>query len=79
MTDSEIQSSVIEVDGQNVAQTYISCPMNASDALGIKLPYIVLVVKNLKKYFTFEVQIKDDKDHTRRFRASNYQSSTFVA
>ena len=49
--------------------------MNASEALGIKLPYIVLVVKNLKKYFTFEVQIKDDKNITRRFRASNYQSS----
>lgn len=77
MTDSEIQSSVIEVEGANVAQTYISCPMNATEALGIKLPYIVFVVKNLKKYFTFEVQIKDDKDITRRFRASNYQSSEY--
>ena len=27
----------------------------------------------LKKYFTFEVQVLDDKKGRRRFRASNYQ------
>jgi len=27
----------------------------------------------LKKYFTFEVQVMDDKNVRRRFRASNYQ------
>ena len=27
----------------------------------------------LKKYFTFEVQVLDDKNVRRRFRASNYQ------
>ncbi|KAK6047655.1 hypothetical protein COOONC_14839 [Cooperia oncophora] len=37
-----------------------------------------MVVKNMKKYFTFEVQILDDKGVKRRFRASNYQSSTRV-
>ena len=45
---------------------------------GIKLPYIVFVVKNMKKYFTFEIQIKDDKGINRRFRASNYQSSKYT-
>ena len=35
-------------------------------------------VKNLKRYFTFEVQILDDKGVRRRFRASNYQSATRV-
>jgi hypothetical protein len=29
----------------------------------------------LKKYFTFEVQVLDDKNVRRRFRASNYQVS----
>lgn len=29
----------------------------------------------MKKYFTFEVQILDDQDIRRRFRASNYQVS----
>ena len=35
-------------------------------------------VAQLKKYFTFEVQVLDDKNVRRRFRASNYQSTTRV-
>ncbi len=35
-------------------------------------------MKNLKRYFTFEVTILDDKNVRRRFRASNYQSATRV-
>ena len=26
--------------------------------LGIKLPYLVMIIKNMKKYFTFEVQVR---------------------
>jgi len=36
-----------------------------------------MIIKNLKKYFTFEVQVLDDKNIRRRFRASNYQVSVF--
>merc|ERR1712141_389514 len=78
INDNEIQSSVIELEGENVSNNYISCPMNASDSLGIKLPFIIFVVKNMKKYFTFEIQITDDKGIVRRFRASNYQSTTRI-
>jgi len=39
--------------------------------------YISMISK-LKKYFTFEVQVLDDKNVRRRFRASNYQSTTRV-
>lgn len=35
-------------------------------------------VLQLKKYFTFEVTVLDDKNVHRRFRASNYQSTTRV-
>ena len=28
--------------------------------LGIKLPYLVMIIKNMKKYFTFEVQVNWD-------------------
>ena len=35
-----------------------------------------MIIKNLKKYFTFEVTVLDDKEVRRRFRASNYQSTT---
>jgi hypothetical protein len=41
--------------------------------LGIELPFLVMIIKNMKKYFTFEVQVLDDKNIRRRFRASNYQ------
>jgi len=37
-----------------------------------------MIVKNLKKFFTFEVQVNDDKGVKRRFRASNFQSTTRV-
>lgn len=37
--------------------TYITCPADPKKTLGIKLPYLVMIVKNLNKYFTFEVQV----------------------
>ncbi len=64
--------------GTNVSTTYITCPADPRKTLGIKLPYLVMIVKNMKKYFTFEVQVLDDKSVRRRFRASNYQSTTRV-
>merc|ERR1719495_296849 len=64
--------------GQNVSTTFITCPADPKKTLGIKLPYLVMIIKNMKKYFTFEVQVLDDKNVRRRFRASNYQSTTRV-
>jgi hypothetical protein len=78
ITDQDIQSSVLEIMGTNVSTNYITCPANAKLTLGIKLPFLVMIIKNLKKYFTFEVQVLDDKNVRRRFRASNYQSTTRV-
>ncbi|KAG2437058.1 hypothetical protein HYH02_011319 [Chlamydomonas schloesseri] len=81
ITDADIQSSVLEIMGQNVSTTYITCPADPNKTLGIKLPFLVLIIKNLNKYFrqaAFEVQVLDDKNVRRRFRASNYQSTTRV-
>ncbi|CAG0887622.1 unnamed protein product [Cyprideis torosa] len=78
ITDNDIQSLVLEILGTNVSTTFITCPADPRKTLGIKLPFLVMIVKNLKKYFTFEVQILDDKNVRRRFRASNYQSTTRV-
>merc|ERR1719160_594449 len=64
--------------GTNVSTSYITCPADPKKTLGIKLPFLVMIIKNLKKYFTFEVQVLDDKEVRRRFRASNYQSTTRV-
>jgi hypothetical protein len=39
---------------------------------------LILIFIKLRKYFTFEVMVLDDKNVRRRFRASNYQSTTRV-
>ncbi len=78
ITDSDIQSSTLEICGSNVSTTFITCPADPKKTLGIKLPFLVMIIKNLKKYFTFEVTVLDDKNVHRRFRASNYQSTTRV-
>ena len=78
ITDPDIQSSVLEIMGTNVSTTYIQCPADPKKTLGIKLPFLVMIIKNLRKYFTFEVMVLDDKNVRRRFRASNYQSTTRV-
>ena len=63
----------MEIMSTNVSTTYIMCPADPTRTLGIKLPFLVMIIKNLKKYFSFEVQVLDDKNVRRRFRASNYQ------
>ena len=85
LTDADIGSSVLELAGTNVSTTYIVCPSDGSPGggasgagLGIKLQYLVMVIKNMKKYLTFEVTILDDKNVRRRFRASNFQTTTRV-
>ena len=42
--------------------TYITCPADPLKTLGIKLPFLILIIKNLKKYFTFEVQVSFRKN-----------------
>ncbi|XP_069678835.1 cilia- and flagella-associated protein 20-like [Periplaneta americana] len=78
VSDNEVKSLVLEIGGTNVATTYIFCPVDEKGSLGIRLPFLVMIIKNMKKYFTFEITILDDKDMRRRFRVSNYQSTTRV-
>lgn len=77
LQDDDIQSNVLELVGSNVQSTYITCPADPTATLGIKLPFLVMIVKNMKKYFTFEIHVLDDKNVRRRFRASNFQVCKF--
>ena len=90
ITDNDIQSLVLEIEGTNVSTTYVTCPAgnghklikqlvnllindHLSDpkkTLGIKLPFLVMIIKNLKKYFTFEVQVKIQNKTSIRFTSS---------
>ncbi|XP_063830397.1 cilia- and flagella-associated protein 20-like [Ostrinia nubilalis] len=77
LTDNEVNSIVLEIVSTNVATTFISCPKR-NQVLGIKLPFLVMIVKNLKRYFSFEITVLDDKNMRRRFRISNFQSTTKI-
>merc|ERR1712071_722708 len=61
ITDNDIQSLVLEIEGTNVSTTYITCPADAKKTLGIKLPYLVMIIKNLKKYFTLRCRYSTTK------------------
>ncbi|XP_042302463.1 uncharacterized protein LOC121919691 [Sceloporus undulatus] len=85
ITDNDIKSLVLDVEGTNssfqginVSITYIVCPNDPKITLGITLSILVLLVKNIKKQFTFEVQVLDSNNVRRQFHASTYQSTTRV-
>lgn len=78
ITDGDAKSLALEIRGTNVATCYITAPSYPCVSLGVKLPFLIMIIKNLRKFFSFEVQILDDKNQLRRFRASNYQSKTNV-
>ncbi|KAJ2006859.1 hypothetical protein GGI04_000319 [Coemansia thaxteri] len=72
--DSSIGQSVVALEGPNLAETFISCPSQASETLGIKLPFMFLLVKNTSRLFSFEVELLDDRGIVRRLRTSNYEA-----
>lgn len=78
LTDEDINSAAFEMTSTSVSTSYISTPVKSNESLAIKLPFIVLLLKNLNKYFTFEIQILDDSNALRRFRLSNFQSRTRI-
>lgn len=75
--DEEIKSLVLEITSSNVSTTYITCP-KFNKSLGIKLRHFHMIVKNMDRYFSFEIEILDDTQTKRRFRSSNYQTQTRV-
>ncbi|GBF93003.1 cilia- and flagella-associated protein, partial [Raphidocelis subcapitata] len=73
VTDEDIQGTALELAAESIANVYIACPADPSKTLGIKLPFLTLLVKGCGRYFSFEVALLDDMNVRRRFRASNYQ------
>ncbi len=55
ITDPDIQSSVLEIMGTNVSTTYITCPADPKKVLGIKLPFLVMIIKNVSHLFIFHL------------------------
>lgn len=109
VTDEDVRTLVLEMRGTNVATCYVYTPIDPKEVLGITLPFLVMIIKNLKKYFSFEIQVScsanvkdvirpvrteknyllrvlyvlfpqvlDDRNMRRRFRVSNFQTTTKV-
>mmetsp|Transcript_72157 Transcript_72157/g.169097 ORF Transcript_72157/g.169097 Transcript_72157/m.169097 type:complete len:289 (+) Transcript_72157:63-929(+) len=78
ITDEDIGSAALEIAGNNVSTTSVTCPEQSRQTLGIKMPFLVLLVKNLHKYFCFEVEVLDDTGRKRRFKTSTFNSGTKV-
>ena len=49
ITDNDIQSSVLEIMSTNISTTFVSCPADATKTLGIKLPFLVMIIKNVRR------------------------------
>ncbi|XP_060843629.1 cilia- and flagella-associated protein 20-like [Rhopalosiphum padi] len=73
--DEEIKSNVLQIQSPNVNACYITSPLNSKSSLGIRLPIMTLLVKNLGQFFTFEITILDSENIRRRLRVSNYHTS----
>ncbi|MCQ2819224.1 MAG: CFAP20 family protein [archaeon] len=78
LKDQDIRSPSIEIIGANVESNYIVTPVDNKQSLGIKMPTIVLLIKNLQKYFEFSITVLDDKKIRRVFKSSNFQTLTRV-
>lgn len=78
LTDEDINSMSLDLCSTNSATTYISTPSHSKDSLAIKLPFFIVLLKNMNKYFSFEIQVLDDNNCMRRLRFANFQSKTRV-
>ncbi|XP_008207490.1 cilia- and flagella-associated protein 20-like [Nasonia vitripennis] len=73
VTDEQVRALALELSGTNVSTCYLYCPKDPKGSLGIHMPYLVMIIKSMKKYFTFEITVLDDRNVHRRFRMSNFQ------
>ena len=78
VVDEEIASYVLDVKGQNPATTFITCPSDLTKTLGIRLEFLVIVLKNMNTPFSIEIEILDDQKQKRRIRASTFHKETVV-
>jgi hypothetical protein len=49
ITDPDIASSVLEIMGTNVSTNFITCPLDPKKTLAIKLPFLVMIIKNVSQ------------------------------
>ena len=65
ITDPDIQSSVLEIMGTNVSTNYITCPVDPKKTLAIKLPFLVMIIKNVSSSFNLTTLAVEEVLHLR--------------
>uniref|UniRef100_H3D458 CFA20 domain-containing protein n=1 Tax=Tetraodon nigroviridis TaxID=99883 RepID=H3D458_TETNG len=73
--DEEINSLAIEVQGINTRTTYITCPVDPEDSLGIRQPFLNMLLKKTGEDFSFEITVIDDKNIQRQICFSTWQTA----
>ncbi|KAJ2313454.1 hypothetical protein IWW52_004563, partial [Coemansia sp. RSA 2704] len=68
----------MRIESPDLANTFISCPQDSAESLGIVLPYLTMLVKNTDHLFSLEVEIVDTRGMVRQLRTSNYESAAHV-
>ncbi|KER33478.1 hypothetical protein T265_00594 [Opisthorchis viverrini] len=78
ISDPDIRSLILDLRSSNVTTTYIECPSDPDETLGIRMPIFVLLFKNMNRYFSFQIEVTDYSGTRRRFRASNFNRVTSI-
>lgn len=78
VTDEDIEMLVIDISATHFWNTCITLPCDPRSVIGIRLPYLTIVVKYVKLPFCFEFEVMDSSNMKRRFRASNCASVTTI-
>ncbi|KAJ2779940.1 hypothetical protein H4R18_003720 [Coemansia javaensis] len=73
-----VDGPVVRIEGPRLAQTFVGCPRGADETLGIRHPFLVLVVKDIGHQFSVEAEIADTRGVVRRLRASNFEPEVRV-
>ncbi|XP_076760659.1 uncharacterized protein LOC143429102 [Xylocopa sonorina] len=75
--DSDLLENVIEIQDFEQPHGYgtsITCPPNSSQSLNVKLPILVVVIKNLNLQCRLQVQVTDIQNCLHNFQFTNAES-----
>jgi len=72
--DAEFGSEVLEIKASEFFRGSIVFPDTPEKFIGTPFPYLMVHLRNLKKFTAIEVDIEDTEEEVRKFRASNSQS-----
>ncbi|CAG03683.1 unnamed protein product, partial [Tetraodon nigroviridis] len=71
--DEDIRSSAIEVQGRNMQNNFITCPVDPEGSLGIRLPILNMLLKKTGEDFSFEITVIDNTNVRRQIVQTTFK------